>query len=40
MPFREKIAVYCENHVEHTNSVGRIKGFIAVGTYSNDYYTG
>jgi hypothetical protein len=41
MLFRETVAVYCENHTEHTNTLcGQSVGFLYVkagGTYSNDW---
>jgi hypothetical protein len=27
MPFGETVAVYCENHTEHTHCVGRMQSF-------------
>jgi hypothetical protein len=39
MLFRETVAVYCENHMEHTNTLcGQNAGFLCVmagGTYTN-----
>jgi hypothetical protein len=42
MLFRETVAVYCENHTEHTHTLcGQNAGFWYVktcGTYSNHWY--
>jgi translation initiation factor IF-1 len=39
MPFRETVAVYCENHTEHTNTLcGQNAEYVNVragGIYSN-----
>jgi hypothetical protein len=41
MLFGETVAVYCENHTEHTNTLcGQNAGFLCVtagGTYSHHY---
>jgi hypothetical protein len=41
MLFRETVAVYCENHTEHTDTLcGQIAGFWCVkagGTYTNQW---
>jgi hypothetical protein len=40
MLFRETVAVYCENHMEHTNTLcGQNAEFLTVkgGTYSNRF---
>jgi hypothetical protein len=41
MPCRETVAVYCENHTEHTNTLcGRMRSFSALNQFVHIVITG